>query len=56
MQVDSEEEWFKGVHEYAHKAKDPTYPAFIGWLKGKSYPNFEVAREAFRVWALEVTE
>jgi hypothetical protein len=46
MEVANEEEWWKQVNSHAIKYKG--YREFIEWLRGKCFPNFLVAEDAYR--------
>ena len=46
FEMDNEEEWWKGVNKY-EKAGHPNYRVMIRWLRGKCFPTFDKAQEAF---------
>ena len=39
--------WQKGVDAYADTRSDPDYRDFVAWLRGKCFPNYAAAREAW---------
>ncbi|MGI2031966.1 hypothetical protein ACRQ1B_06190 [Rhizobium panacihumi] len=52
-EVENMAAWSKGIETYAVAQSDPTYPAFIEWVRGKCYPRHAVARAAFKAEVIQ---
>lgn len=49
FEVESALVWFTNVDAHAERTGDAEYRAFIEWLRGKCFPNADVARLEFRL-------
>lgn len=45
FEVPDEQSWFAGVDK--HDAKNPGYRAFVEWLRGRCFPNYQDARAVY---------
>ncbi len=47
FEVANEAEWKIGIERHAAQSNDSGYVTFMEWLRGKCYPNLDLARAAF---------